>query len=332
MGAFAAFLKPIAQQVIGSGLGMGIGSLVAKQNDQRQYEQQEKLSRLGLHMDKQRMDYQNEKQLEMWKNTSYPAQLAMMKEAGLSPGLMYGQGGGGGTTVGGGMPSGGQGNAPSGGGEIMGMLQMRSQEAQIELMKAQAEKTKVEAEKIGGVDTELGKTQIQSLTQGIENQKAVKKLTEMQSRITDLQGDLMADTFQEQVSTIGLQAQINNETFRRMVRENWIDQETANTRIKIADAQLFNTWADTALKKANKAGTEQQIAESKARVQQAWQTISQGWGNLVVNQGNMDTNAKNAMVNDLRLKFDKEIRDISESTKLTVESVVEIVKGILRAK
>ena len=190
------FLKPIAQQAIGSLVGMGIGQNVAKQNDQRQLQQQENLARLGLHMDKQRMDYQNEKQLEMWEKTNYKAQVDQMKKAGLSIGLMYGNGGGGGATTGGNMPTSNVGQAPVGGGEIMGMLQLRSQEAQIELMKAQAEKASAEANKTKGVDTKLGETQIENLTQGIENQKAIQELTKIQSRISNLELNLKEESFE----------------------------------------------------------------------------------------------------------------------------------------
>lgn len=50
-------------------------------------------------------------QMDMWNKTNYPAQMSMMKEAGLNPALMYGMSGSGGTTTGsqgGGSASGGQ--------------------------------------------------------------------------------------------------------------------------------------------------------------------------------------------------------------------------------
>ena len=53
-------------------------------------------------------------QYDMWKKTNYPAQMKMLKEAGLNAGLLYGQGGGGGTTTGGqgGGSAGSGGSAP----------------------------------------------------------------------------------------------------------------------------------------------------------------------------------------------------------------------------
>lgn len=49
---------------------------------------------------KELQDRAHEQQKEMWNYTNYPNQVKMMKEAGLNPALMYGQGGGGGTTAG----------------------------------------------------------------------------------------------------------------------------------------------------------------------------------------------------------------------------------------
>ena len=78
-------------------------------------------------------------QLQMWKDTSYPAQMEMMKAAGLNPGLMYGMGGGGGTTTGsqgGGSASGSSVQPMDIGNAIMGAKAA----AEIALLAAQKEK------------------------------------------------------------------------------------------------------------------------------------------------------------------------------------------------
>lgn len=322
---------------LGEGIvGAGLGLLLQKHNDKRQIEQQGKLGQQQLGLDIQKMGAQKQMDLQMWKDTSYSAQKEQMEKAGINPALMYGQGGGGGTTIGNSGGSVNSGGAPQGGGEILGLMM---QKAQLDLINAQTEATKADANLKntdaaykGGVQTDLGKKQVESLTQGIENQKAVKALTDIESRIKNLQGDLLADTYQEQVQTIGLQKQIANEEFRKMVRENWIDQETAKNRVKLVESELFNVWADTALKKANKEGAIQNIEESKNRIKQAWANISQGWKQITINQGNMDANASNAETNKWRLQYEKEIKDISESTKLTVETVTNIIQSIMKVR
>lgn len=120
--------------------GSVFGLAMQGQNDRRQISQQGKLQAMQIQGNKTMLDYQKQKELEMWEATSYPAQMAMLKKAGLNPALMYGMGGGGGTTVGGGGSSVGGGNAPVGGGEIGTMMGIGLQtKAQIELLKAQKE-------------------------------------------------------------------------------------------------------------------------------------------------------------------------------------------------
>ena len=84
------------QGAAAQGLSMLGGFIGANSQHQRQkglmgiqHKNQMALNRQGQRM-----------QMDMWKNTSYPAQLKMMKEAGLSPGLMYGGGPGQGGTTG----------------------------------------------------------------------------------------------------------------------------------------------------------------------------------------------------------------------------------------
>ena len=72
-------------------LGMGIA-----QNsglfENRQYEQQKRLSELQLEQNKRATDYAIER-------NSYKEQVKRMKEAGLNPALLYGMGGGAGGTA-----------------------------------------------------------------------------------------------------------------------------------------------------------------------------------------------------------------------------------------
>ena len=91
-------------------------------------------------------------QYDMWKKTSFPAQLEMLRKAGLSPGLMYKQGGTPGST---GSQTGGaaaKGNAAQF--RVMDMSAMKLG-AEIELLKAEAEKSKAIANKTGQETTNL---------------------------------------------------------------------------------------------------------------------------------------------------------------------------------
>lgn len=172
--------------VTGGLASAGIGMITAGANDKRQLEQQDKLSKMQIGYNKEMTDYQNQKQLEMWHATNYGAQKEEMKKAGLSPGLMYGLGGGGGATTGGGAASNsGGGNAPSGGMEIMNMLQMRNMEAQRKLLEAQTENVKTDTIKKGGVDTANIEAQTENTRRETENkilEGIVKKFAGYEAR------------------------------------------------------------------------------------------------------------------------------------------------------
>ena len=107
------------------------------------------------------MDYQMRHQLEMWQRTNYPAQVEMMKRAGLNPALMYGQAGAGGQ-IGVTAPSGGQGtggaNPFAGAGQdIIGLMLAKSQ---ARLNEAKAAEAEAKAESTKGIDTEVKQFQI----------------------------------------------------------------------------------------------------------------------------------------------------------------------------
>ena len=180
-------IPQLAMQAAGAAINTGLGLALEGHNDRRQLRQNKRLGEQQLGFDLQRLDAQSKAQYEMWLKTNYPGQLEQMKKAGLSPGLMYGMSGGGGTTTGGGIPSGSGGQAPQGGNEIIGLQLMKAQK---DLLEAQATKTGAEAEKIQGVDTEKAKTEIESLTQGIQNQKATERLSRIQGNIAEIEEDL----------------------------------------------------------------------------------------------------------------------------------------------
>lgn len=124
-----------------------IGRIGQKKREERQVGYQKDIMGLQLNNQMALNQQGQDIQLDTWKKTSYPAQLAMMKEAGLNPALMYGMGGGGGTTTG----SQGGGNA-SGGGmpNVPGPMDIRSNPRlikEMELMDAQAENLKADAGK-----------------------------------------------------------------------------------------------------------------------------------------------------------------------------------------
>ena len=113
----------------------------------------------------------------MWKATSYGAQTREMEKAGLSKGLMYGNGGGQAASTAGGdgmQPSGPKMNPVEAALQQQSLgLQLKQIEAQNRLANAEATKTITEANKIAGVDTKG--QDLENKWQEIENRIQLSK-------------------------------------------------------------------------------------------------------------------------------------------------------------
>ena len=207
-----------------------------------------------------------------------------MKAAGLSPGLAYGQAGGGGATTGGGTGGVGAASAPAGGGEMMGLQLMGAQKR---LLEAQAQKAEAEAAKTAGVDTTL---------------------TKEQAKIKEIEKNMMQDTYEETFSRIRAEADKAEEEWRKAAAEGKIAQATADIEIEKAKADLAGIGIANELRRSQKGLTDVQITQTVNMIAQKWEEIR-------VQKG--------------RLELEKWVRDVSDSTKLTVETVARIANTVI---
>ena len=181
--------------IVSGGLGL-LGGLFKKnenglENQQKLMQQAWEYEKEGMGLQynygQQAADAEYQRNLDMWKATSYGAQTQEMEQAGLSKGLMYGNGGGQAASTAGGdgmQPSGPKMNPVEAALQKQAMgLQLKQIEAQNKLANAQATKAMAEANKIGGVDTEG-----QNLTnkwQEIENRIQLSKESIAESNVTE---------------------------------------------------------------------------------------------------------------------------------------------------
>lgn len=152
--------------IVSGGLGL-LGGLFKRNNNglknqqklmQQAWEYEKEGMGLQYNYGQQAADAEYRRNLQMWKDTNFGAQRDEMEKAGLSVGLMYGNGGGSAVST-----AGGDGMQPNGPKmnpveaalqqESMG-LQLKQIEAQNRLANAEATKAIAEANKIAGVDTE----------------------------------------------------------------------------------------------------------------------------------------------------------------------------------
>jgi len=144
----------IVGTVAGAAGGL-LGMIGQNSRARKQHERQQELMGIQFKNQSQLNQQGHELQKKMWEDTNYPAQMKMMREAGLNPGLMYGMSGGGATTTGsqgGGSAASGNAAAPM---DIGQALQAGMMKAQIDNINADTELKKEQAPK----ETEIGKAQ-----------------------------------------------------------------------------------------------------------------------------------------------------------------------------
>lgn len=269
-------------QAIDSVMGIALGGI----QDKRQLRQQKKLQALQIAGNKELTDYQMQKQLQMWKDTSYEAQVEQMEKAGINPALMYGMSGGGGQTTGSatGLVQGA--SAPVGGKEAETMAAMGIQrglmEAQKRVMETQADKNEAEANKTKGVDTTEAQTRIQSITQGIENQKAIRALTIAQDKIANIQFQIGEQTMDDIKKKIHAETNSAIDNARIAMNEANISTETQQSKITILKQDAINKFLEGELMQAQKGQIASNISLNKDQMKKWAEEIAQGWEGLSI--------------------------------------------------
>lgn len=276
----------IGNSLIG-GLATGVQMIGQKAREKRAMENQQKL--MGIQLGNQqtlnaeqfarqqelnRMGH--ELQMEAWRKTNYPAQLSMLKEAGLNPALLYGQGGAGGSTTGsqgGGSAQGGSaqgGNAPAPQPMDLGNMLLG---AQMQLLKAQARKTEEEANVIETTGVKEAETRISKMIAETQNEYAKKGLTEIQADLTRI------DTANRQYI---IDAEVNNilEKTRELKLQNYITEEGTESILKDLEQTALLKTVQVASENAKIKLTETQVNEITNSIQQKWEQVAQGWEQL----------------------------------------------------
>lgn len=181
--------------IVSGGLGL-LGGLFKKNNNglkekqklmQQAWEYEKEGMGLQYNYGQQAADAEYKRNLQMWKETNFGAQKAEMEKAGLSVGLMYGNGGGQAASTAGGdgmQPSGPKMNPVEAALQQQAMgLQLKQIEAQNKLASAETAKTLAEANKIAGVDTKG--QELENKWQEVENRIQLSKENIAAANVTE---------------------------------------------------------------------------------------------------------------------------------------------------
>ena len=178
--------------IVGGALGLlgnlfGGGGPSKKELMEQAWQYEKEGMALQYQYGQQAADNEYARNLRMWKATNYGAQTKEMEAAGLSKGLMYGNGGGQAASTAGGdgmQPSGPKMNPVEAALQQQAMgLQLKQIEAQNRLASAETAKTLAEANKIAGVDTKG--QELNNKWQEIENRIQLSKEDIAESNMTE---------------------------------------------------------------------------------------------------------------------------------------------------
>lgn len=230
--------------------GMGLQMINNAWTEDRQYRKQRKLMDKSVNQSKELSEFNRAQQMRLWEDTNYNAQIKQMAKAGLSAGLIYGQGGAGGTVA----VDNAQVSAPTAPmGATPETKAMGLEVAQTKALEAQAEKTKAETEKLEGVDTKEAETRIDALKAQTTNEKVKTTLNELSTKMTELDVEIKGRTVEYSVERAEWESQQQLETLQQLKLKTFIDKQTYQDIITEIKANAVNAVLNN---EATKVGIE----------------------------------------------------------------------------
>lgn len=228
----------------GAGVAGGmLGMIGQNKRAKKQHNRQKELMGIQLKNQQQLNKQGQELQMQTWRDTGYGAQMEMMKEAGLNPGLMYGMSGGGGQTTGsqgGGSAQSGNSHAPMDIGASVQASLMAAQAgkliAETAKIKEDTNKTVVDTSKvkkeidkvIAETGSEKEKKALLIIQQNLEQEKIEKLKSDTElvgKQITGVEKDNALKQYEIELNKIGIQ-KTDNKLFRyisKLASDNGFD-------------------------------------------------------------------------------------------------------------
>ena len=238
--------------IVSGGLGL-LGGLFKRNNNgfknqqklmQQAWEYEKEGMGLQYNYGQQAADAEYKRNLQMWRDTNFGAQRDEMEKAGLSVGLMYGNGGGSAASTAGGTAT--QPSAPKTNPvevalqqQAMG-LQLKQIEAQNKLANAETAKTLAEANKIAGVDTK-GKD-LENKWQEIENRIQLSKENIAAANVTEANANAQkaVELWNQEMLNTKYLDEIQEERVAKLVSEIALLQKEGAVQDSIVDVN-YNT-------------------------------------------------------------------------------------------
>lgn len=327
---------------VGTAIGaIGGGLLGLFSGGESSYKNQKKLMKQAWEYEKEGMGLQygyneqmaqanQQRSKDMWDYTNFENQRKHLENAGLSVGLMYGNGG---TMQA--STSGGQGQGVAGikmnpvEAAIQSKaldIQMKQMESQTALNAASATKQLAEANKIKGVDTKETEANIENLIAQTNSEKEKRELIKQQTWTEVAQQELLNSTADMQThKTDEIKWQIEN--YKKGIKK--LEQEIIGAKIdnsykaQVLEEQVKQASLTTAQMMKNLTKTTAETNQIAAEIQKmGWDVALKAEGNEI--QWKELEQGYEKMLNDLEIAGEQ----INVAYK---ELIVEAIKGVAQA-
>jgi hypothetical protein len=324
--------------MIGAIMGIGgalMGALNANSASNQSWQRQHELMEIQAELNRKNAKFNTMQAKEMWNYTNFENQMKHIKEAGLSPGLIYGMGGQGGSTQGAGTASGV--GLPQDQSVGMGLraqeigIEMANALSQIKLNESQANKNEAEANKIKGVDSEVQKATIDNLIAQTANEKIKRGLILGQIRVADAEEELKrntADWTKEKAEETRWNVKSLKKGIDKLTAEidgldldNNLKRRTIENKVKESALTLQNLMSEILLKGSQRKVNEEEAKAIPARILQGWDELIKKGEALKIQKEQMEAYAQD-VIN--KYELGKKGLDIEEQ-----KLVKDIVLGLL---
>lgn len=324
--------------MIGAIMGIGgalMGALGSNSASNQSWQRQHQLMEIQAELNQKNAKFNTAQAKEMWNYTNFENQMKHIKEAGLSPGLIYGMGGQGGSTQGAGTASGV--GLPQDQSVGMGLraqeigIEMANALSQIKLNESQASKNEAEANKIKGVDTDAQKATIDNLIAQTANEKVKKGLILGQIRVADAEEELKRNTA-DWTKDKAEETRWNIKSLKKGIDklaveidgvelDNNLKRRTIDNKVKESTLTLQNLMAEILLKGSQRKVNEEQAKAIPAEILQGWEKLVKEGKALIIQKEQME-----AYVQDVTNRYDLGNKGLDiEEQKL----IKDIVLGML---
>lgn len=337
-----------AGQIIGAATGfknlLGLSGGNWEDQMEQQFQNEKEMMGLQNQYNQAMAQANHERNKQMWDYTNFENQRAHLENAGLSIGLMYGNGGAGGAST-----AGGQGSGPGNPGtNAVGTglqakaleLQNKQIESQIAMNIAQTEKTSAEAKKIAGVDTKQTEANVENLIQATNNEKIRRGLILANIRYQDAMEELTRNQADAKKLELGQITQgIKNlekaweqldANVEGIKMDNQVKRETIETMVKQAQANLQKTMAEILTERTKGQVNAMVVNDITSQINTRAEQMAQQWRRIKIEGGKyeLDKNKFETEADKIYQSLDLEKWRLKNEEKRIVK---DYIMGILQS-